>query len=66
MNREEFRKALDSEREVYRKQNPLPPWARTAVTHMAVGAFVSTVIAIAFLTLGFAYFVLRVLWFFIQ
>ena len=46
MNRDDYRKALDAEREIFTKRNPLPPWARTAVTHATVVAFVLFVAAL--------------------
>lgn len=61
MNRDDFRKALDSEREIYRRQNILPPWARTAVTHATVVAFVLFVAAIGLIAFGFAYLALEIL-----
>ena len=67
MNRDDFRKALDAEREVYiSKRNPLPPWARTAVTHATVVAFVLFVAALGMIAFGFAYLALRILWWMIQ
>lgn len=61
MNREDFRKALDAEREIYHRKNPLPPWARTAVTHATVVAFVLFVAALGLIAFGFAYLALQIL-----
>ena len=61
MNRDDFRKALDAEREIYQRKNPLPPWARTAVTHATVVAFVLFVAAIGLIAFGFAYLALQIL-----
>lgn len=61
MNREDYRKALDAEREILTKRNPLPPWARTAVTHATVVAFVLFVAALGMIAFGFAYLALQIL-----
>jgi hypothetical protein len=66
MNRDDYRKALDAEREVFTKRNPLPPWARTAVTHATVVAFVLFVAALGMIAFGFAYMALQILWWIIQ
>lgn len=66
MNREDFRKALDSERELRAKRQPLPPWARKAVTHTTIVAFVCTVAAIGLIALGFAYLAIRILLYILQ
>ncbi len=61
MNREDFRKAIDAEREIYRRNNPLPPWARTAVTQATIVAFVLFVAALGLIAFGFAYLALQIL-----
>lgn len=66
MTRDDFRKALDAEREIHTKRSPLPPWARTAVTHATVVAFVLFVAALGMIAFGFAYLALRILWWMIQ
>ncbi len=66
MNREDFRKAIDAEREIYRRNNPLPPWARTAVTQATIIAFVAAVAAIGMVAFGIAWLALRILWEIIQ
>lgn len=64
MNREDFRRAIDKERELLR--SPLPPWARTAVTHATIVAFVAAVAAIGLVAFGIAWLALRILWTIIQ
>ena len=64
MNRDEFRRAIDKERELYR--SPLPPWARKAVTHATIISFVAAVAAIGMVAFGIAYMALRILWYIIQ
>lgn len=62
MNREEFRKALDAEREILRgNTKPLPPWARKAVTNTTVFAFLVILMSIALIALGFVYMAFRIL-----
>ena len=64
MNRDDFRRAIDKERELYR--SPLPPWARKAVTHATIISFVAAVAAIGMVAFGIAYMALRILWYILQ
>lgn len=64
MNREDFRKAIDKERELYR--SPLPPWARKAVTQATIISFVAAVAAIGMVAFGIAYLALRIIWYIVQ
>ena len=62
MNREDFRKALDAERELTTSRpSPLPPWARQAVIYSTTLAFVAAVAGIGAIALGIAYVALRFL-----
>ena len=64
MNREDFRKAIDKERELMR--SPLPPWARKAVTYTTVTAFVASIAGLGLVAFGIAYLALRILWYVLQ
>lgn len=66
MNRDDFRKALDSQREIYTKRSPLPPWARKAVTHTTIFAFVCIVAALGLVALGFAYIAVHIILYILQ
>lgn len=66
MNRDDFRKALDSQREIYTKRSPLPPWARKAVTHTTIFAFVCIVAALGLVALGFAYMAIQIILYILQ
>ncbi len=62
MNRDDFRKALDAERELrIARPSPLPPWARQAVVYTTTLAFVAAVAGIGAIALGIAYVALRFL-----
>lgn len=62
MNRDDFRKAIDVERELTTaKPSPLPPWARQAVIYSTTLAFVAAVAGIGAIALGIAYVALRFL-----
>lgn len=66
MNRDDFRKALDAERELVRRANPLPPWARRAVMHTTVAVFLTALGAFALVALGFAYLGIRLIIYMLQ
>lgn len=66
MNREEFRKALDAEREIYAGKSPLPPWARNTVRNVTFATFVLLVASVGMIAFGFAWMALRILWWIIQ
>lgn len=62
MNREDFRKAIDVERELTTaKPSPLPQWARSAVVYVTTLSFIAAVAGIGGIALGIAYVVLRFL-----
>lgn len=62
MNREDFRKAIDVERELTTSRpSPLPPWARQAVVYSTTLAFVAAVAGIGAIALAIAYVAVRFL-----
>lgn len=62
MNREQFRKAIDAERELQRSTpSPLPPWARNAVIYSTTLAFIAAVAGIGAVAIGIAYVAIRFL-----
>jgi hypothetical protein len=66
MNRDDFRKALDAERElIISRPSPLPPWARQAVVYTTTLAFVAAVAGIGAVALGIAYVAIKLLAFII-
>ena len=66
MTRDDFRKALDAERELRTaRPTPLPPWARQAVIYSTTLAFVAAVAGIGAVALGIAYVAIKLLAFII-
>jgi hypothetical protein len=62
MTRDDFRKALDAERELRTaRPTPLPPWARQAVVYSTTLAFVAAVAGIGAIALAIAYVAVRFL-----